>query len=97
MANFANKTNKTNEELIKEIKSLNKKFSSLENFYKESLLVQNKQLNAVTSHTPFLKDIRNKDFSSNNIIMANKGGRTVSATQLPSTASYRSGIARTLV
>ena len=97
MANFANKTNKTNEELIKEIKSLNKKFSGLENFYKESLLVQNKQLNAVTSHTPFLKDIRNKDFSSNNIIMANKGGRTVSATQLPSTASYRSGIARTLV
>lgn len=97
MANFANKTNKTNEELIKEIKSLNKKFSSLENFYKESLLVQNKQLNAVTSHTPFLKDIRNKDFSSNNIIMANKGGRTVSSSQLPSTASYRSGIARTLV
>ena len=97
MENFSAKTNKTNEELIKEIKALNKKFSSLENFYKESLLVQNKQLNAVTSHTPFLKDIRNKDFSSNNIIMANKGGRTMSTSQLPSTVSYRSGVAGTLV
>jgi len=93
---FSAKTKESNEKLIKEVRELNKKFSSLESFYKESLLLQNKQLKAVDSHTPFLKDIRNKDFSSN-VLLSNRPNNIVVNNSETSALRYRSNIARTVV
>lgn len=93
---FSIKTKESNEKLLKEVKDLNKKFSTLENFYKESLLLQAKQLKAVDAHTPFLKDIRNKDFSSN-ILMNNRPNNVVVNNSETSALRYRSNIARTVV
>jgi hypothetical protein len=93
---FSIKTKESNEKLLKEVKDLNKKFSSLENFYKESLLLQAKQLKAVDSHIPFLKDIRNKDFSSN-ILMNNRPNNIVVNNSETSALRYRSNIARSVV
>lgn len=93
---FSIKTKESNEKLIKEVKELNKKFSSIESFYKESLMLQTKQLKAVDSHTPFLKDIRNKDFTSN-VLMSNRPNNIVVNNSESSALRYRSNLARSLV